>query len=649
MESPKNDPSANTVTLSPFMITGPPSSNMPKVVIMEMSTMLGVDVCEMSLNTEKQIQDALCLLERVAPNIVKYPLDVMDHQEIASFLNPHVDWDIDSLLEAMDFLIDNYYGYNCYHPVNIVAQLQTPMFPRALNACVLYKICTYNAIRTNRDNTINDLKECVAMISQTNTENKLRILPKLDKLGKVQMLRTYLDICCETRKNSIVVGRREVFASATYRGNNGIVVLPNTDNQDSQEGTNKNCTYNHNIDWCMLELYANNMLDISNMLRRIVPITHEEAICLAAYNEDIDISRAQDPLSEYARVIEMGSSYVPLDPYMLMEYNRDKFSIFSSHNFNPRLPQSVYSSDNLRVLAFMEGYTDRDLANNNPYELLQVAYLSCTFHKGVLSSSTNDVTLSLDKVDSYSNSELVSFGVRDVSTYVFALTELSDSFMSSFSYYNPIAKSPFPKVSITKLRLICTNKGASDTNASIEAKKELIRVMDKIDVFSSSSNIKVQELILLHENGSIEEKEKIETCLILLLHVGMYMRGWKGVKHEFPIKEAITPPDVINTVFLNVTKSIHDFECYVERNHMQEKIYVLPLMNWRGAFERSNTQEEGLTIKDRIDIVKEGEESTSMSSCIRLSSNRLCYSCHYYMCLLDMTPPFHLQSLAVIS
>ena len=61
-------------------------------------------------------------------------------------------------------------------------------------------------------------------------------------------------------------------------------------------------------------------------------------------------------------------------------------------------------------------------------------------------------------------------------------------------------------------------------------------------------------------------------------------------------------------------------------------------------FVTSNDPGEGLTIGDRIKIVRGGENET-MSSCIRMSSNKICASSYYYMVLIGFRLPFNISEI----
>lgn len=84
---------------------------------------------------------------------------------------------------------------------------------------------------------------------------------------------------------------------------------------------------------------------------------------------------------------------------------------------------------------------------------------------------------------------------------------------------------------------------------------------------------------------------------------------------------------------------------------MEETVKNLPLIIYNylnNRFTQSNSSDEGLTIYDRINIVKEGEDG-SIQSCIRMTSNKFVSSAYYYMRLLSLYVPFHISDVSYIS
>jgi hypothetical protein len=71
------------------------------------------------------------------------------------------------------------------------------------------------------------------------------------------------------------------------------------------------------------------------------------------------------------------------------------------------------------------------------------------------------------------------------------------------------------------------------------------------------------------------------------------------------------------------------------------------LIIWKNEFVKSQALDQGLTIGDRITIVKNGE-SDNVNSCIRMSSNVLGASYCFYCKLFKFPEKFDIKDLIYI-
>ena len=78
-------------------------------------------------------------------------------------------------------------------------------------------------------------------------------------------------------------------------------------------------------------------------------------------------------------------------------------------------------------------------------------------------------------------------------------------------------------------------------------------------------------------------------------------------------------------------------------------ILGLPLLHYRGEYIAASEHSMGLTITDRIRIVREGDSSNNVNSCIRLTSNWFATTAHRYMQVVGMPQPFNIEHLRSIS
>ena len=165
----------------------------------------------------------------------------------------------------------------------------------------------------------------------------------------------------------------------------------------------------------------------------------------------------------------------------------------------------------------------------------------------------------------------------------------------------------------------------------------------------------MSEFIRRYDTFDSDDKKRVDRFLIRLLESGMYMRGWTG-EGPYPLtsEETLTGREDQPGIDLRVTQSIQDLENIIsDLNNLDglgDLIKELPLIFYNGISGEllpSTEEREGLTIYERINIVKGGEDG-SIHSCIRMSSNRFCASAYYYLTLVGFPPPFNIDGLSHI-
>ena len=147
-------------------------------------------------------------------------------------------------------------------------------------------------------------------------------------------------------------------------------------------------------------------------------------------------------------------------------------------------------------------------------------------------------------------------------------------------------------------------------------------------------------------------KRKIENAFGCLLNIAMYMRNWDGVS-EYPLTSEATNFSEERQIIVDdrVTQALIEFDKIVKEHFLGKDILILPLIMYvkeSNKFVVVTDPTEGLTIGDRIKIVKKGEY-TGQNSCIRLTSNRFCATSYYYMVLIGMRLPFAINQVTYIS
>lgn len=182
-----------------------------------------------------------------------------------------------------------------------------------------------------------------------------------------------------------------------------------------------------------------------------------------------------------------------------------------------------------------------------------------------------------------------------------------------------------------------------------ELKKDAKVLLDTIEVVFSHTNYQKKEVVEWAGRVAVDEtvKDLVRKALHEVMRIGMYCRGWKGGKREYVVAE---PPKEkqVNLISMakKLMKSIKIMDKIEEKLEDGSKVRNLPLFIHNGqTFEKSTDMFEGLTIGERVDILKEGEGTTKMSSCVRMTSNWLISSSYYYLLHMGEQPQFSIDFL----
>lgn len=633
----------SNINLSRLKITGYLDNQVPTVVIEEICRCYNIPYQTNSLCNEYYIRALICQINNTDVETISSPLKYNDYQHLINYINNDCNWTVNSLCEAFTF-ITQFMTNNENEPLNsqnphrhchILDEdysigPQTPSNPRSLNACVVYKICKIHNVTMSRNTTLKEMASTLSIIHSRTNYIREMLVNRLGQLTRNNLINLSMNI--DTHINNI--SNRDNLICDNGDDDDDDVDVVNDDNEDS---------YNNMMEtWTLLN-------DTSYLYKRILPRDKYESIVLAAINYKVDISDAISPQDEYKRLTMI--PYTPLDPKILSKFKRDPDELNLNVTFNPRLPKEFYSKAALKLMAINEGYSNVDINGNDMYELLQTNYLSNNFYHGKLPHIINQTTnVLMETIDEISDNLVICYGIKDEHLTAFRYNELTQCFLSYRKFINPSLTdgSVFSEQSIRKLKLLCRKVRPSDTIESIEEKQALYRAIGAIELINQQNGELLYHLYKYYKEGNEKLRYDIEQALTHLLYVSMYMRGWDG-SSSYPIESA--PVDNQNLVDINVTDAINEFErkC-TDLGEIGDLILNLPLLRYTGGeFTVSSDTNQGLTIKERLQIVKSGDEVDALYSCIRLSSNWFAASAYRFLDIIGITPPFCIERLRNIS
>lgn len=618
-----------TRQLSRLAITSAVHENMPICVLAEIADAHGIRYDAQHIASPKFIHNLVDKIKTTQVPLLSEELTPPELSCIARFVNSRVQWNRSKLLEAYNYLVKFTISDDPLTHItpDFRAELQTPKHTRALNACVLYKICLYHKIHVHAHTSIENMAYYVRMLFEAP-----------DAL---------------LRRVSFLIQKR-----ATHTMLVNILALSAIETPDPDPKINTSVAYNVypslNVDHDILTTLYATLNDVRALRERTDPTTPAGAIGLAAMNYGIDISRTAAPLKEYQMLkIVNRTNYIPSDPWMAYWYQRNSLMFNLRETFNPIFPRHYYTS--LAGLVDSEGYTTTEAENQDHYELLQMAYVSETFYEGEYPHLTRRETL-IDDIQDVPYGELLCYGQPDNAMHPISVQDLIHMFRTNQNFTNPFAQNcVFSENAIRKLKRLAQrstgpvlNKGITPETAL--ARRELLDVITEVESFALVNDNHCRMLMQHYRNAAPDTKEDIRKLLYTLLHIAMYMRGWDGTG-DFPVEHAPVPPEREPEVALSVTTAITNYERMVRSfGKLGYFLDNLPLVRWRGSeYQQSTSHEDGLTLGERIRIVKAGDSTKNIASCIRLSSNWLASSAHRYISVLGLPAPFNIHALRMIS
>lgn len=620
--------------LSRLSITGHIHEHTPLCVLIEIADAHGIKYDQKDFTKPNFNNQLLASIHQTSVPTVSGANDLIEWQYIARFVNKHSQWPQTKLTQAYNFLINFTANED---PLTKISQgfshgIQTPDNPFAVNACVLYKICIHHRLNTNSRTTITQMAYAVEMLYE-NVESVVRRVKSF-----VERDAKRIDLI-----NMLMLSPHEV-----QDPNPVIMDIP----------INPNTIPKTNADFEMLRTLHGFLNDIKTLQQRADPGTACGSVALAAINFGTDISRATDPTREY-RILKLSgrAEYKPVDSWMNYWYKLNPNLFDIDVTFNPIFPSCYYNINRMQVMATNEGYCAAEINSNDPYELLSMNYVAETFYLGEMPNMKSRQTpIELDDVEDIPYGQLVCFGQYDAPLQPMSIKELADLFNANQNFTNPLQQnSVFTSNAIGKLKFIASSPGGPNPNVRLPAdtvmiRNQLLEAINGVEMTLKTNDEPTRQFAFSYRNAAPDTKTVIRNALANLLHIGMYMRGWSGVG-EYPVIKAPVPVEREPEVAVNVTKAIADYETLCRSlGKLGVQINNLPLVRYRDhEYQVAISDQDGRTIGQRLAIVKRGDETDNVASCIRLSSNWICASAHKYIIALGIQSPFDIFNLRDIS
>jgi len=685
------------IQISKIFITGPLSPKMPYIVLSELALECSTIVTLIELKDPIVYGKTFKKIAKYTPPFIDNLYDPNHIQKIINFVNPLVRWNIEKLSHALIFLnyFRNSYKENKYLPkfdFNTVG-LQTVENEYSINACVLYGMGVYKGIKNiPLDVTYEQLKDLILYSQDVEMgEPSPGELLNAGEPSPVELVKprddSEQDECKEKESKQektdevdktkdeveTIVGEPELSSISTddFVDEN---VLPDgsdlyfsdeedlkikdkskssnlqTNNWNSDEKSNSSEHFDYFKNLQTIKDISDLYDDINYVRSYFQPMNHYQAIVCGAYTHNKDFSIYKLPLIEFHRFQNDIQSH---DTNIRAIEKKNKFYTDLLMYFNPYLPFKLYKSQTLDNHLRLFSFYSYEFVGLNPYEILQELYLEENFYLGWHPNIINDETpVLLESVDNILSEKIVCFGTRQDLMKATTWTELHELFKNTNLFLNPFEKNKlFSNHQIE--RLLKLGKWCLDCPFEYkylfiyneDSKQEIrkcVELISNILLMQKEEFVKLREWKDLFDNMNGKNKNLIKKAFRKLFELTMKMRGWKN-DDPYPITSA--PSSSNDEIEKRTLDAIIELdECNEECNYF---IYSLPLIIWKNEFVQSYVTEQGLTLGDRIKIVK-GGESEGVSSCIRISSNVLGSTYCFYCKLFGLKEEFEIENLVYI-
>lgn len=623
-----------SIELSRLAIIGYINRSVPLCVLIEIADAHGINYNEADWNKPN-------FGHHLMEKIIQTPISIINNLNNASqlsyivrFVNKHRSWPQKKLIQAYNFIIkftDNDDPLNKI-PIDFIAGSQTPENPFSINACILYKTCLHYHLNVNVRTTINQMAYAIRLL-----RNNIESVMRQAKLF-VERDAKRIDLI-----NILITSPHEI---------------KDFDDMPVSEVIDYNVIPKINESYDLFLNIHNSLSDIRILQQKFEPTTHAGFVALAAINYSIDISKARNTSREY-KLLQLtgGNGYDPGDKWIIYWYHRNPGMFDLSITFNPLFPVNYYNKTRLVDMAKYQGYTDGDILNTDPYELLQLAHVSETFYQGEYPTmKSKETSINLEDVNDIPYGELLCYGQIEIVLRPISITELIDTFNANENFSSPFqCDTVFTPTVINKLKNILRLAigpvpSIALSQETIQLRATLLELINYIQLKTMSSDEPTRQFLTSYKNTDQKTKFLIKNTLGCLLNIGMAMRGWLG-GGDLPVSHAPVPPEKQGLVSIKVTEFIASFESMCRSlGKIGSQIKFLPIVLYKdGQYQISNDHNQGYTIEDRITIVKQGDKSGNVASCIRLSSNWVCSSAHKYITSLGLPAPFDIFKLSYIS
>ena len=371
----------------------------------------------------------------------------------------------------------------------------------------------------------------------------------------------------------------------------------------------------------------------------LTPLTDQQAVTYALQYQKRDITNSCDPKAEYL-AYKLGQ---PLrDPYMRQIQTLNPLAYDIRNTFNPNIPAEYYSK-----LSIVHGIG---------YEDLMMIGLTDSFHLGICHGVTNFKTCieleDLRRLDPLPPT--ITFGSRSTKLTPYMVREICDTFEANQAFANPEGGFFTQEAIEHLLHLIKLVRSKRTFRRTYDGQNpiwlRLHNVIKLVKTYQSGKHAYCTQLgKMWYGAPSPRYKQTIKFFFDHLLKMGMLMRGWREDEKDLPVGVVPTSNEYITNQLVSDEFVILDEFIGRSDPELIEFLLSLPLLKFSGNdFHPSTNAIAGLTLGERLNIIKIGDTDDNIHSCVRTSSNWIIWTVYRYLTVIGHQPDFNIGDLRQI-
>ena len=607
-------------------ITGEITNKTPKCVIEMIAKYSNIVYDEKYLVLEKYLVQINNKLDEVS-----FP-DSNDITKIDLFISSiKCNWDNEkrniALKHLRSFYMDNPIN-NDNIPINFNYGNKTNEDPLKFNACILYRITKYYNIETKITTTIDVMAKSISFLLNGNIKNlKDDLIKTIKKLTATQIIELY-------NSGLIVTSTSPLIEASPCSFNNEIINCPRIEYNDE------------NYKECQEYLF-----NISNLICRINPINHLEAICLTGIRYGIDISESINPIKQFYYISKFSFegkthiNYTPKDDEIFSKkYITNPIYYNIKKHWCEKLT-NIYDNPSLNKFIIQEGYSSTRLEYFKfPSNLLKEIRNKQNIYFGFNPYCKERKTLILnDNIETIDPNILLTIGIynKPETLYYITLNELSDWFLDRKVFLNPVNLTIIEYEPLNKLKIRLNELLSQPKTFNIKIYQRCLDVIIELEEIAKSLSENAKEMSNYVRNINDDEKENIKGFWNLVIESGLYMRGWKinGDKHPLKSEDTNIEHSKQGEVEINTTIAISNiFERFKTLpDILKGYIQKLPIIkfNTNNKFisffgEMINKKIYSDYDHKLLNVIENIKNTSNETSCLRTNSNWILISGIYY-------------------